>query len=203
MFRFFKNIFNAIIIVLVLAGLNNLYNAHVFDDLISNCSHFFKEKSEQTIQKVGDFSQINPEFNVDTAVNLFGFKAVLGEHRASGQRMIVLDSGHKKLLTREDIQTDGVKQKLDDLSQKFRYQSSNVSEIEILGRGNIYAYGKNLPYVKFTAKVTKLPISRVTGIIAVNDSNPKEQRLLISVNEKNRYSQLIASEFYRAVKESD
>ena len=96
MFRFFKNIFNAIIIVLVIAGLNNLYNAHVFDDLISNCSNFFKEKSEQTIQKVGDFSQINPEFNVDTAVNLFGFKAVLGEHRASGQRMIVLDSGHKR-----------------------------------------------------------------------------------------------------------
>ena len=203
MFRFFKNIFNAIIIVLVLAGLNNLYNAHVFDDLISNCSNFFKEKSEQTIQKVGDFSQINPEFNVDTAVNLFGFKAVLGEHRASGQRMIVLDSGHKKLLTREDIQTDGVKQKLNDLSQRFRYQSSNVSEIEILGRGQIYAYGKNLPYVKFTARVTKLPISHITGIIAVNDTNPKEQRLLISVNEKNRYSQLISNEFYRAVRESN
>ena len=203
MFRFFKNIFNAIIIVLVLAGLNNLYNAHVFDDLISNCSHFFKEKSEQTIQKVGDFSQINPEFNVDTAVNLFGFKAVLGEHRASGQRMIVLDSGHKQLLTREDLKGEGIEQKLGDLSKKFKYQSSNVSDIHITNRGSMYAYGRQLPYVRFTASVTKLPINKISGIIAVYDDNPQEQRLLLSVNEKDRYSQLITNEFYRAVRESN
>lgn len=202
MFRFFKNIFNAIIIVLVVAGINNLYNAHVFDGIISTCTNFFQEQSERAVQKVGDFSQINSEFNVDTAVNLFGFKAVLAEHRASGQRMIVIDSGHKVLLSKEDIKGDGVEQKLGDLSKKFKYQASNVSDIEIVSRGNIYAYGKNLPYVRFNARVTKLPISRVSGIIAVNDSNPREQRLLISINEKNRYSQLIANEFYRAVRET-
>ena len=65
------------------------------------------------------------------------------------------------------------------------------------------AYGKSVPYVKFSARVTKLPISRVVGVVAVNDSNPKEQRVLISINERNRYSQLITNEFYRAVKESD
>ena len=203
MFRFFKNIFNAVIIVLVIAGVNNLYNNHCFDDIIANCSNFFKEKSEQAVQKVGDFSNINSEFSVDTAVNLFGFKAVIAGHRASGQRMIVLDSGKKVLLSENDIKEDGVKLKLDELSQKFKYQSSNVSDIVILDKGYLSAYDKNLPYVKFSARVTRLPISKVTGMIAVNASNPKEQRLLVSVNEKNRYSQLITNEFYRAVKESD
>ena len=203
MFRFFKNIFNAVILVLVIAGINNLYNNHCFDDIIANCSSFFQEKSEQAVQKVGDFSNINPEFSVDTAVNLFGFKAVIAEHRASGQRMIILDSGKKVLLSDEDIRGDGVKLKLDDLSQKFKYQSSNVSDIEILDKGYMLAYGKSVPYVKFSARVTKLPISRVVGVVAVNDSNPKEQRVLISINERNRYSQLITNEFYRAVKESD
>ena len=203
MFRFFKNIFNAVIIVLVIAGVNNLYNNHCFDDIIANCSNFFKEKSEQAVQKVGDFSNINSEFSVDTAVNLFGFKAVIAEHRASGQRMIVLDSGKKVLLSENDIKGDGVKLKLDELSQKFKYQSSNVSDIVILDKGYLSAYDKNLPYVKLSARVTRLPISKVTGMIAVNASNPKEQRLLVSVNEKNRYSQLITNEFYRAVKESD
>ena len=203
MFRFFKNIFNAVIIVLVIAGVNNLYNNHCFDDIIANCSNFFKEKSEQAVQKVGDFSNINSEFSVDTAVNLFGFKAVIAEHRASGQRMIVLDSGKKVLLSENDIKEDGVKLKLDELSQKFKYQSSNVSDIVILDKGYLSAYDKNLPYVKFSARGTRLPISKVTGMIAVNASNPKEQRLLVSVNEKNRYSQLITNEFYRAVKESD
>ena len=203
MFSFFKNIFNAIILVLVFVGLNTLYNAHVFDGIIDSCSEFLKQKSEQTVQKVGDFSRINQEFSVDTAVNLFGYKAVLAEHKASGQRMIVLDSGKKVLLSREDIKGNGIKEKLDDLSNKFKYKSSNVSDIEIVIRGNIYAYGKNLPYVRFNARVTRLPINRVSGIIAINDSNPKEQRILISINEKGRYSQLITNEFYKAVRESN
>lgn len=202
MFRFFKNIFNAIIIVLVIAGINNLYNANIFDDLITTCSSFIKEKTEQAVENVGDFSGINSEFSVDTAVNLFGFKAVIAEHRASGQRMIILDSGKKVLLSKEDIQGDGAKIKLEDLSQKFKYQSSNVSNIEILDKGYMNTYGKTVPYVKFTASVTKLPINKVMGIVAVNDSNPKSQRLLISINDKNRYSQLITNEFYRAVKET-
>lgn len=201
MFRFFKNIFNAIILVLVIAGIHNLYNMHVFDNLISNCQIFLQERRENTVQKVGDFSQINSEFNVDTAVNLFGYKAVLAEHRASGQRMIVLDSGHKELLSVDDIKGKGIEYKLKELSHKFKYQSSNVSDIEIIDRGYIYAYGQELPYVRFKAKVTRLPINQVTAMIAVNDSNPRNLRLLIAVNEKNRYSQLITNEFYRAVKE--
>ena len=203
MFRFFKNIFNAIILVLVFAGINSLYNAHVFDNFLENCSNFFKEKSAQTIQRVGDFSHINTEFSVDTGVNLFGYRAVLAEHRASGQRMIVLDSGHKQLLTREDLKGEGIEQKLGDLSKKFKYQSSNVSDIHITNRGSMYAYGRQLPYVRFTASVTKLPINKISGIIAVYDDNPQEQRLLLSVNEKDRYSQLITNEFYRAVRESN
>ena len=67
----------------------------------------------------------------------------------------------------------------------------------------MYAYGRQLPYVRFTASVTKLPINKISGIIAVYDDNPQEQRLLLSVNEKDRYSQLITNEFYRAVRESN
>lgn len=202
MFQFFKNIFNAIILVLVFAGINNLYNMHFFDNAIENITSFVQERMTQTVHKVGDFSQINSEFNVDTAVNLFGYKAVLAEHRASGQRMIVLSSGSKELLSAEDIKGSGLEQKLSDLSKKFKYQSSNVSDIQILERGYLYSYGKQLPYVKFRAKVTRLPINQITGMIAVNDTQSKEKRLLVAVNEKNRYSQLITNEFYKAVKES-
>jgi len=66
----------------------------------------------------------------------------------------------------------------------------------------MYAYGREIPYVRFNAKVTKLPISDITGTIGILNDKPKDQRLLISVNEKNRYSQLITDEFYKNVKES-
>lgn len=202
MFRFFKNIFNAIIIVLVFAGINSLFGAHLFDDIISNCTNYFKNINQETIQKVGDFSSVDSEFNVDTAVNLFGFKAVIAEHKSSGQRLLVIDSGKKSLLTKEDIIGNGLEEKLEDLSNKFKYQSSNVSDIVITSRGYMTAYGHQLPFVKFNASVTKLPISNITAVVAINDFNPHEQRLLISVNEKKKYSQLITNEFYRNVRES-
>ena len=202
MFRFLKNIYNAVIIVLVCAGLNNLYNNHFFDNIIADCTSYINAKKSETLEKVGDFSRINPEFSVDTAINIFGYKAVLAEHKSSGQRMIVLDSGKKPLLTVEDIRSDGIKYKLEDLSSRLRYESTNVSEIDIVDRGQMFSYGEYRPYVRFNAKVTRLPISNVTGIISINDDNPKEQRLLVSVNDRKKYSQLIASEFYKEVRET-
>lgn len=202
MFRLIKNIFNAFIIVLVVLGLNSLYTNHFFDDIIGNVSKFITEQTAKTVNSVGDFSEINPEFHVDTAMNLFGYKAVIAEHKASNQRMIVLDTGKKTLLSKEDFNSGEIDKKLEDLSKKFKYQSSNVSDIEVLSRGYIYAYGKSLPYVKFKARVTKLPINQVMGIIALNDSKSTQNRILLSVNEKNRYSHLITTEFYRAVRES-
>lgn len=179
-----------------------MYNNHFFDDIIGNCSNFFKEQSAKTQAKVGDFSHINDEYHVDTAVDLFGFKAVIAEHPATSQRLIVLDSGKKDLLTEKDLKGQGVEKKLENLSHKFKYQNSNVSDVKIVKRGTMQAYGREVPYVKFNAKVSKLPISDITGTIGILDDKPKDKRLLISVNEKNRYSQLITNEFYKEVKET-
>ena len=70
------------------------------------------------------------------------YKAVLAEHSATSQRLIVLDSGKKKLLTPKDIKGEGVEEKLENLSQKFKYQNSNISDIQITKRGTMYAYGR-------------------------------------------------------------
>ena len=64
------------------------------------------------------------------------------------------------------------------------------------------AYGQKVPYVKFNAKISKLPNSNVSGIVSVVDSDSKNQRLIVSVNDKKHYSQLITSEFYKSVKDS-
>ena len=131
MFRLIKNIFNACIIVLVFLGLNNLYTNHFFDDVIGNVTKFITEQTTRTVNSVGDFSEINPEFHVDTAVNLFGYKAVIAEHKASNQRMIVLDTGKKALLSKSDFNSGEIDKKLEELSKKFKYQSSSVSDIEV------------------------------------------------------------------------
>ena len=172
------------------------------NDIIDSVANLFSTDKEKIEEEVGDFSGVDSEFNIGTAVNVLGYKTVVAQHSNSGQRMIIVDSGKKTLLTEKDIQGDGVKTKLEALSKKFKYHSASVENIEIVDKGYMNAYGQKVPYVKFNAKISKLPNSNVSGIVSVVDSDSKNQRLIVSVNDKKHYSQLITSEFYKSVKDS-
>ena len=62
------------------------------------------------------------------------------------------------------------------------------------------AYGKEKPYVRFEAKISRLPIGDVSGIISVTTAQDGTNRILVAVNEKSKYSQLISEEFFKEVK---
>ena len=62
------------------------------------------------------------------------------------------------------------------------------------------SFGQESPYVRFNAKIKKLPIGEISGIISVTENKNGEARTLVSVNEKNKYSQLISDEFFRKIK---
>lgn len=179
-----------------------MYKQNVFNNVTNNVMNLFSYNKEKTTEQVGDFSNVNQEFSIGTAVNVLGYKTVVAEHSISGQKMIIVDSGKKKLLTKDDIKDDGIKIKLEDLCKKFKYKSSTVENIEIIDKGYMDAYGQHVPYVKFNAKVSKLPMSNISGVISVVDEDANNQRLIVSINDKKHYSQLITSEFYKNVKDS-
>lgn len=200
MYRFFKNIINTIIIILAIFGFFSLYKANTFSHIGEKINNAFNP--EKIEQEVGDFSKIDEEFDIKTAVNVMGYKTVVAKHEHSGQKMIIVDSGKKTLLTEKDIKSEAIKDKLEDLCKKLKYNSTKVENIEIVDKGYMTTYGQRVPYVKFNAKISKLPISNVSGIISVVDSDKTNQRLIISINDKKHYSQLITSEFYKNVKDS-
>ena len=150
--------------------------------------------------KLGDFSALSDEFEIDKAASAFGYKGVLAEHNASGQKMLIIDSGKKPILTEDDFENDRVDEKINALIRKFKYQSLQVDDFTITKKGTMHAYGEKVPYVKFTAKVNKLPLGIVGGIISAIDISPEESRMLISLNENKKYSQLITNEFFSKVK---
>ena len=199
MFSFFKNIFNFIIGVFLVIILVVVLGRVFFHFEPSDILNFDKEKVEE---QVGDFSKVDTEFNIDKAVNVGGYKTVVAKHASSGQKMIIVDSGKKTLLTTNDITNDRVKEKLEELCKKFKYHSTTVDNIEITDRGYLTTYGKRVPYVKFNAKISNFPGYNISGIISADNSDKDNQRLIISVNDKKHYSQLITSEFYKNVKES-
>lgn len=202
MYRFFKNIINTLIIILAFIGAFALYKNYSDFKISEAFSNIFSANKEKIEAEVGDFTQVNDEFKINTAVKVMGYKTVIAKHPNSGQKMIIVDSGKKTLLTENDITGAHIKEKLEDLCHKFKYHSATVDSIQITDRGYMTTYGKRVPYVKFNAKVSNLPMSNLSGIISVVDSDKNNKRLILSINDKKHYSQLITSEFYKSVAES-
>ena len=196
-----KNIFKAVIIVLAVVGFTSLggkdYFIKTWNDFVNPPQDIMLERAK----KVGDFSRVSDEFEIDRAASALGYNGVLAEHKASGQKMIVVDSGKKPLLTPEDFKEGNVESKLFDLTQKFKYSVVNVQDLKVTKHGKLKSFGRTAPYVKFSAKISKVPSGEIEGIISSVKTEDGKVRVLVSANEKGKYSQLIASDFFKNVRE--
>lgn len=201
MFRLIKIIFNAFLLVLAIIGFNAIGGQKYVEAVKVSVGNFIQEHALEGAKKIGNFSGLNEEFQIDNSVNLVGYKAVIAEHKASGQKMVIVDSGKKPLLTQNDIKSDKVDKKLNDLADKFKYQAVTVQDIKITDRGTMKVYGKDVPYAKFEAQVTKLPFKDVAGVVASVTTSDGSEKLAFSISEKKKYSQLITNEFYKGVAE--
>lgn len=195
-----RNILRAVLLTLALVGFLSLGGKELVVSLVNNYFNPSKDVMLERAKKVGDFSNINDEFEIEKAAGIMGYNAVVAEHKASGQKMFVVDSGDKAVLTIDDIKSDKAEEKLQKALGKIKYQAVSVEDLKVTKHGTMNSYGKEVPYVKFEARVKKLPIGDVGGIVSVAQLKDGEQRLLISISEKNKYSQLISDEFFRKIK---
>jgi len=202
MLRTLKIIFNATIIVLAFIGFNAIGGQKYVEAVKDGIINFIAQHNAESARKIGDFSKMNEEFVIDKTMSIAGYKALVAEHKASGQRMIILDSGKKPLLTQEDIKSKSVEQKMQDLSEKIRYRGIKVQDITVTNRGVMEMYGQTVPYVKFDAHLSKSPISDLSGTIASVRTTDGSEKLALALSDKKRYSQLITTEFYKGVSES-
>ena len=202
MFRLIKIIFNAFLLVLAIIGFNAIGGQKYVEAVKLSVGNFIQEHALENAKKLGNFSNLNEEFQIDNSVNLVGYKAILAEHKASGQKMIIVDSGKKPLLTQTDIKSDKIDKKLKDLADKFKYQAITIQDVKITDRGTMNVYGRQVPYAKFEAHVTKLPFDDISGIVASVTTSDGSEKLALSISEKKKYSQLITNEFYKGVKEN-
>ena len=201
MFRLIKIIFNATILVLAIIGFNAIGGQKYVDALVKNVSSFIKTNIEESAKEIGDFSKIDKEFEIDNTFSAFGYKGVLCAHKASGQRLAILSTGTKPIITKSDVQSKDIAQKIKSAFEKTKYQAITIEEINITERGMLTVKGQSVPYAKFNARVTKLPVKDYTGIVAALTTSAGKNELLVAVNEQKRYSQLISKEFFAKVNE--
>ena len=201
MFRLIKITFNAFILVLAIIGFNAIGGQRYVEIVKTKVGNFIQERAEENAKKMGNFSNLHEEFQIDNTVNLFGYKAVIAEHKVSGQKMCIVDSGKKPLLTQSDIKSENLENQLQKLADKFKYQAVSFHEIKVTSRGNLKVYGQMVPYAKFDAKANKLPFSDLSGIVASVKTSDGSEKMALAISEKKRYSQLITDEFFKNVQE--
>ena len=195
-----KNVIRAVFITLAVAGFLSIGGKDLIGGMLGNWFNPSQDVMMERAKKVGDFSKINDEFEIEKATGIMGYNAVVAEHKASGQKMFVVDPKDKVILTKSDINSNNIEDKLQEALKKVKYQAISVDDVKVTKHGVMYSYGQQIPYAKFEAKVKKLPIGDVGGMISVAETKDGGQRLLISANEKNKYSQLISDEFFKKIK---
>lgn len=195
-----KNVTRSIFLTVITAGLLALGGNDFVRRQIMNFINPSHDVVLERAQKIGDFSKINEEFEIEKATGILGYNAVLAEHKASGQKMVVVDSGKKTIITQEDIKSPDVENKLKNALSNFKYQSMAIEDFAVTDKGTMTSFGHEVPYVKFHARIKKLPIGEIGGIISVAKDKDGNDKVLISANERSRYSQLITNEFFKAVK---
>ncbi len=196
-----KNILKSIILVFAVIGFVSIGGKDFFVKKWDELMHPPQDIMLERARKIGDFSNIGDEYEIDKAASALGYNGVLAEHRASGQKMIVIDTGKKPLLTVKDFSNDLVEDKLLDLTKKFKYSVINVKDLKVTKKGKIKTFDQKVPYVRFSAKISKIPSGEIEGIIAAVDTKSGQSRVIVSANEKGKYSQLIAQDFFRSIKE--
>lgn len=195
-----KNVTRAIFLTVVVVGFMALGGQKYLKQQIQNIISPSKDTVMERAQKVGDFSKINKEFEIEKAAGILGYNAVLAEHKASGQKMVVVDSGKKQILTPEDIKAADAENRIKAAINKVKYQAAALEEFTVTEKGTMNSYGQEVPYVKFRARIKKFPTGDIAGIISVVKDENGNDKILVSANDKDRYSQLISNEFFKNIK---
>ena len=193
-----KKTFNMIILAFAVIGFVSVGGPEWVSQNVGNLMENHKKFEQKS--ELGDFSKLDSEFEIDKSMNFFGYKGVLAEHNASGQKFIILDT-KEALLSENDIKSDGLEDKIMSLVKKQKRNSVTPNEFKITSRSSIKAYGKTVPCARFTAKIKKMPMGNFNGMIAVVESEKKNNKILIAANQNNKYSQLITQQFFGQISE--
>lgn len=195
-----KKIIKSALLALAIVGFLSIGGKEWIVNIFDKYIHSSNETIMQKAQKVGDFSKINEEFALEKATGMLGYNGVVAEHKATGQKMVVVDANNKPILTRDDIISGNIEPKLKSSLGKLKYQAIGLEDFTITKHGEMDSFGKTVPYVKFKAKISRFPVGEIGGVIAVAQNKDGEDRILVSANENSKYSQLLAEEFFKKIK---
>lgn len=198
-----KLIIKIAIIILAVIGFRALGG---WDWVVKNFHPFEKPSQEKLIEEskdVADFSKIPDEYEISKSANILGYRAVIAEHDATGQKMAVVNENKTIKLSQEDFKNGTLEKKINDINKKLSYQYIHVENFKITKQGTMKTMGQTVPYARFEAEVTNLPVRTVKGMFAVAKDKNGKDKIIVSANQGSKYSQIITEQFFKNVKLSE
>jgi len=199
--KFFKIILTTaigFIILIALAACGVFY----LKNNISSQLHPPESELMQRAEKIADFSKILKGYTVTKALNVIGVTAVIAEHTQTGQYMALIDPGWAMNISKKDIETNRLTQKLKDYALKVSSPNIKINKLEITPKGNLRVFNQSVPYAEMKVKISGLS-SETTyeGMIGIASSPAtNKSELIVSLNKNGTFKQKIAENFFKNVK---
>ncbi len=173
---------------------------------------FIKEKinqpksQEEIIDKTKDLidlSQIDEEYSVDKTFKVLKNRMIIAEHNATGQKMIMIEPKSENIFSKDDIKSADIQDKINTSIQKYKYKLFKIDKVDVVKHGELSGIGQKIPYVRVNVEISNLPVKDMEGILGVAELNNDKNMIVISVNEKGKYSQIITNSFFGKVKNAE
>ena len=193
-------IIKIIIAVLVFFGLQHI---DAIDFIKSKINDYQNKTQEEIVDKtkdVVDLSEIDEEYTIDKNLKILKNRMIIAQHNATDQKMIMIEPKDETILTKEDINSEKLQEKIDGIINKYKYQVVKFDKIEVNKQGEMEGLDQKIPYAKVKAEISNLPVKDIEGIVGVAELENGKNLIVISVNENGKYSQIITDAFYKKVK---
>jgi len=193
-------IIKIIIAVLVFFGLKYLGVIDFIQEKTGAGINSALENRSGLLKQALDLSGISSEYTIEKNIKILKTGVISVQHNASGQRIIIIEPNNEDTLSKQDIIEGGIKEKLSDFSEKYTKNLLQFKNIQTLEQGQFQGAGQDIPFVKIEAEISNLPLKDIEGIIGVLELKGGKNLIIISFNEKNKYSQIITDAFFKDVK---
>lgn len=193
-------IIKIIIIVLVFFGLKHLGVIDFIQEKTGAGINSALENRSGSLKEELDLSGISSEYTIEKNIKILKTGVISAQHNASGQRIIIIEPRNEDALSKQDIVEGSIKEKLADFSEKYTNNLLQFKNIQTLEQGQFHGAGQDIPFVRIEAEISNLPLKDIEGIIGVLELNGGKSIIIISFNEKNKYSQIITDAFFKDVK---
>lgn len=184
------------------------------DFVVTKYNEFTCPPREELLEQskdFGDFSQVSSDYRLTRSLNIAGYRKFNSEYLPTGQKITILDMKDKELVSPNDFSTKAIDTKIDDTLKMFKDSLITLENLEITGRGVIYAKGKNIPYVNFKADVKNVPFKTVEGMLGAYTSanvsrakkdKPAQQtvKVVLSMRDCKKYNQQISTNYLKSVR---